>query len=479
MALLNYSAFASLDGYIADEQGDFSWAMPSPEAHTLANELMEPIGTCIYGRRMYEMMTYWDTPEAIDEGSGIEYDFAMTWRAADKIVYSRTLAEVSTARTRLEREFRPDDIRKLKAESTGDIEIGGPTLAAAALHAQKGALGTSYADIAAAAFAQRGISVRGLSRNQIASKVFAAQTTSDFPNLLSSVAGKVLRSAYGNFPNTWNKWAAAGSVSDFKIHPRLQLGSFNGLDTIAEGGEYTYGSLKEDYENAQAVTKGKAIALTRQMIVNDDIGAFNRRAALMGRAAARSVNVDAYTFLTSGSSAHGPTSADGGQYFNATAVTTAGGHANLTSSGTAISVASLGVGRAAMRKQKDKGVRETLNIEPAILLTSVAKEDLARQVITSEADPASSNSGVTNIYRNRFEVVSDPVIDGVNSGLSWYLFANPADVAGFEVVFLDGIQEPFVDETVDFDTDAMKFKVRLDYGVAIGDWRAGYKNVGA
>ena len=86
MALLNYSAFASLDGYIADEQGDFSWAMPSPEAHTLANELMEPIGTCIYGRRMYEMMTYWDTPEAIDEGSGIEYDFASppaTSRSAD------------------------------------------------------------------------------------------------------------------------------------------------------------------------------------------------------------------------------------------------------------------------------------------------------------------------------------------------------------------------------------------------------------
>lgn len=135
MALLNYSAFASLDGYIADEQGDFSWAMPSPEAHTLANELMEPIGTCIYGRRMYEMMTYWDSPEATAEGSGIEYDFAMTWRAADKIVYSRTLAEVATARTRLEREFRSDDILKLKAEATADIEIGGPTIAAAALHA--------------------------------------------------------------------------------------------------------------------------------------------------------------------------------------------------------------------------------------------------------------------------------------------------------------------------------------------------------
>ena len=135
MALLNYSAFASLDGYIVDEQGDFSWAMPSPEAHILANELMDPVGTCIYGRRMYEIMTYWDSPEAIDEGSGIEYDFAMKWRATDKIVYSRTLAEVSTPRTRLEREFRPDDIRKLKDEATGEIEIGGPTIAAAALRA--------------------------------------------------------------------------------------------------------------------------------------------------------------------------------------------------------------------------------------------------------------------------------------------------------------------------------------------------------
>lgn len=338
--------------------------------------------------------------------------------------------------------------------------------------------GMSLPDLAALALSHVGIVVRGLTRNQVASKVFASQTSSDFPQLMSNVAGKVLRAAYGNFPNTWNVWAAAGSVSDFKVHPRIQTGSFNNLDTIVEGGEYTYGSLKEDYENASAVTKGKAIALTRQMIVNDDLGAFNRRAQLMGRAAARSVNTDAYAYLTSGSSNHGPTSTDTGQYFNATAVTTAGGHANLTSSGTAMSIAAFGVGRVAMRKQKDKSLRETLNIEPKVLLTPVGKEDLAKELVVSTTDNSQSNSNKPNIYRNAFTVVSDPYLDGI-SATAWYLFANPADIAAFEVVFLDGVQEPFVDEMVDFDTDSMKFKVRLDYGVAIGDWRAGYKNVGA
>lgn len=338
--------------------------------------------------------------------------------------------------------------------------------------------GDTLSDLASKALVLSGVSVRGLSRDAIARKVLANMTSSDFPSLLSSTAGKVLRAAYGNFPNTWSMWAAKGSVSDFKIAPRIQIGSFNSLATIPEGGEYTYGSLAEEYENARAVTKGKALALTRQMIVNDDLGGFTRRAQLMGRAAARSVNTDVYTYLTSGGSNLGPTASDTGQYFNATAVTTAGGHANYTSSGTAISVASLGVGRVAMRKQKDKSLRETLNIEPAVLVVPVGKEDLARQVIVSETDPASSNSKVPNIYRNRFEVVSDPYLDGI-SATAWYLFSNPADVAPFEVVFLDGNETPFVDEAVDFDTDAMKFKVRLDYGVATGDWRGGYRNAGA
>jgi ATP-dependent protease ClpP protease subunit len=338
--------------------------------------------------------------------------------------------------------------------------------------------GKDLSAIAEKALNIAGISTTGLTRDGVARKVLAVHTSSDFPNLLSVTAGKVLRQAYDNFPDTWSTFAAAGSVSDFKVHPRIQLGSFGNLATIPEGSEYTYGTTAENYENASAVTKGRAIALTRQMIVNDDLGGFNRRAAIMGRSAKRTVNTDVYAFLTSGASNRGPTSIDTGQYFNATAATTAGGHANLTATGTAISVASLGVGRTLMRRQRDNTNTETLNIQPAVLVVPVGKEDLARELLASTTDFSSANANKPNIYRNAFTVVSDPYLDGI-SATAWYLFANPADVAAFEVVFLDGNQTPFVDDMIDFDTDAMKFKIRLDYGVAIGDWRGGYKNEGA
>jgi len=341
--------------------------------------------------------------------------------------------------------------------------------------------GMSLSGLAALAMGKVGISVKGMSSDAIARKVLASQTSSDFPQLLSNVAGKVLQAAYGAFPATWSSWARAGEVSDFKIHPRVQIGSFNNLDTIPEGGEYTYGALAESYENAQAGTKGKAIALTRQMIVNDDLGGFNRRAQLMGRAAARSVNSDVYTLLTGGSNNHGPTSADTGQYFNATATTTAGGHANLTDTGTAISTASIALGRKTMRIQKDQSNREVLNILPKFLVCSATKEDIAWAVLNSTSDVSQSNPGKKNYAYDvaKLMLVTDPFLDGINSATPWYLFADPADVAAFEVVFLDGNQTPFIDEAVDFDTDAMKFKVRLDYGVALGDWRAGYLNDGA
>ncbi len=339
--------------------------------------------------------------------------------------------------------------------------------------------GYSLADFAARALELSGQSTRGLTRDAVARKVLATHTSSDFPQLLSVTAGKVLRTAYDNFPNTWNLWAAAGQVSDFKVHPRIQLGSFGNLPTVPEGSEFTYGSLSEEVENAQAVTRGRAIALTRQMIVNDDLGGFARRAALMGRAAARSVNSDAYAFLTSGASNNGPTTADGGQYFNTTAPTATGnGHANLAGSGTVINVTNLGAARTAMRRQRDRSLSETLNIQPRVLLTPVGREDLAREIVTSTTKDGQANSNIPNVLRNQFEVVSDPFLDNI-SATAWYLMANPADIAAFEVVFLDGNQSPFVDEMIDFETDAMKFKVRLDYGVAPGDWRAAYRNPGA
>jgi len=130
MARLIYSAIASLDGYIEDEQGKFDWAVPDEEVHAFANELERPIGTYLYGRRMYETMVHWET-----DGSQAEVtrDYGEIWRAAEKVVYSRTLQKVSSQRTRIERQFDAAAIKRLKETSRSDITIGGPELAGQAI----------------------------------------------------------------------------------------------------------------------------------------------------------------------------------------------------------------------------------------------------------------------------------------------------------------------------------------------------------
>ena len=135
MARLIYTAITSLDGYVADEQGKFDWAEPDEEVHAFVNDLERSVGTHLLGRRMYEVMSYWDDPPMLDEQPPVIHDFAAIWRAADKVVFSRTLTAVSAPRTRLERDFDPEAICRLKASATRDIAIGGPELAARALAA--------------------------------------------------------------------------------------------------------------------------------------------------------------------------------------------------------------------------------------------------------------------------------------------------------------------------------------------------------
>ena len=135
MAKLIYSAIASLDGYVADEYGNFDWAVPDEEVHTFINDLDRPVGTYLYGRRMYETMAGWETDHTLADHSPLMRDFAGIWRAADKIVYSKTLEAVSTARTRIERDFDPEAVRQMKALAGRDLIVGGPELAAQAIGA--------------------------------------------------------------------------------------------------------------------------------------------------------------------------------------------------------------------------------------------------------------------------------------------------------------------------------------------------------
>jgi dihydrofolate reductase len=133
MAKLIYTAISSLDGYIADAEGNFDWSVPDQEVHRFVNDLERPIGTYLLGRRMYEVMRYWDSASTDNDEPSAGQEYAKIWQARDKIVYSKSLNRVSAGKTRIEREFQPEAIKHLKATATRDVSVGGPTLAAQAL----------------------------------------------------------------------------------------------------------------------------------------------------------------------------------------------------------------------------------------------------------------------------------------------------------------------------------------------------------
>ena len=135
MAKLIYSMLASLDGYSADESGNFDWAAPDEEVHAFVNDVERPIGTYLYGRRMYDVMAAWETLHLLPDQTPATLEFAAIWQGAEKIVYSTTLEGVASARTRIVRDFDPATLRRLKADATHDITVGGPGLAAQALQA--------------------------------------------------------------------------------------------------------------------------------------------------------------------------------------------------------------------------------------------------------------------------------------------------------------------------------------------------------
>lgn len=328
--------------------------------------------------------------------------------------------------------------------------------------------GQSLANLVAASFEVKGIRTAGMTKSELASKVLAAHSSSDFPYLLEDAINKTLTRGFESFPRIWNQIARVGSVSDFKSVKLLKLGSFSSLSAKPEGAEYTAGTLAEERETLTPSTKGKYIQLTREMVINDDLSAFSDMAMMLGQAAARTVNSDVLGVLTT----NGAT-ADGYNLFSTD-------HSNLTGTGTAISVASLSLGRKMMRVQTDPSGNEAANIMPSMLLVPVGKEDIAREVIMSVYNTDTTAQLKRNPIQDwgMLSVISDPLLDS-NSTTAWYLIADPAIRPLLEIRFLDGQQTPYVDSEEEFLTDSIRWKVRLDYGVGVNEWRSGYKNAGA
>ncbi|MBS1188915.1 MAG: peptidase [Rhodocyclaceae bacterium] len=330
--------------------------------------------------------------------------------------------------------------------------------------------GLSLMDMARECLAMAHIDVRGKSKMDVVAAAFTS--TGDFPLLLSSVAEKAMLKGYEEADETFQKWTNVGQLGDFKAGKRLDLNTFPSLDKVAEGAEYKYASVGERGETVQLATYGKLFAITRQAIINDDLDAFSKIPARMGRAAIRTVGDLVYAILTGN-----PNMADGVALFHAD-------HGNLLT-GAALSTASTDAMRVAMARQK-VGSEAALNIRLGYIIAPVSLEGAARVVANSEYEVgildatnklSNRNNTTPNSMRGLFEVISDARLDAASTA-AWYGSANPGMYDTIEVSYLDGIQTPTLEQQGGWAVDGVEFKVRLDAGVKALDFRTLAKNPG-
>ncbi|WP_375178049.1 ClpP-like prohead protease/major capsid protein fusion protein [Sphingobium yanoikuyae] len=292
------------------------------------------------------------------------------------------------------------------------------------------------------------------------------QTTGDFPILFENAIHRTLQAAYAITPDTWSRFAGIGSVTDFRPHTRYLRGSFGALDNVNEAGEFKNKPIPDlAKEQISATTKGNIINLSRQAIVNDDMQVFSGLAVDLGRAAKLTIEIDVYALLNSN-----PLMNDGLALFHAT-------HGNLAGAGAAPSVAAFDAIDVAMAQQKDVSGNEFLEIAPSVLLVPRGLRGAAITVNGSEYDPDAVNKlQKPNIVKGLFsDIVASPRL----TGTAYYAFADPQVAPAIEVVFLNGVTEPFTDSQEGWRVDGVEWKVRHDYGVGAVNWRSAYKQPGA
>jgi hypothetical protein len=301
-------------------------------------------------------------------------------------------------------------------------------------------------------------------------------TTGDFSSLFANVATKRLRNAYDENPGTYALWARRGpNAPDFKSINVVQLSGAPDLLQTNEHGEFKYGTMRDGAETYAVVTYGRIVSLTRQAIINDDLRAFDRLVTAYGFASRRLENRLVYSQLTANANL-----SDGGALFNSTAVTTAGGHANLgTGAGSALQLSSLITARAAMRAQK--GLQgEELSLAPSFLIVPGALEQTAYQLTSNQYMPATPSN--VNEFRTGGRTALEPVVEPVldaNSATAWYLSATTSQVDTVEYCYLDGAEGPVIESDVGFETDGVSYKCRLDFGAKAIDFRGLYRANGA
>lgn len=301
----------------------------------------------------------------------------------------------------------------------------------------------------------------GYDRNEIIKR---AMSTSDFPVLLGNVANRVLSQAYDEEMGTFDAWTTPVDVADFKTRTEVSLDRFGGrLRKLTEGGEKKNKETTESAEQWRLFSYGEKIRITREMLINDDLGAFEGIILGFGQMAKRTANGQVYDLLQNKGDFANYVMGDTKAIFHTD-------HANYTATGTALGTDSLTAARTLVRRQKDKS-GTALNITPKYMIVSPEKETLARQLITSEAALGQTNPGIINPFRNSMEII----VESELSAAAWYLAAARRTL---KVGYLQGTnRRPIVNEK-SRDLSGVEYECVFDFGVFAEDFRGLYKNNG-
>jgi hypothetical protein len=318
-------------------------------------------------------------------------------------------------------------------------------------------------EMAAQSLEAQGVRTRGMSQLELATR--AMHTSSDFPAIMANVMNKRLRETYVAAQPTYRQWARrAPNAPDFKQIQVTQLGAMPDLKKLADGKDIEYGTASDGKEVYSVLTYARGLVFSRAMLINDDLRAFDRAASGFAASAARLENRLVYGQLIDN-----PTLGDGVALFHAS-------HNNL-GTGAALDAAALKAGRAAIRKQKGLA-KEELNLSPSFLLVGSDNEQLAYQYTSSNYVPAKPSD--VNEFRAGGRTALTPIVDSVlDVATAYYMLADSSQVDTVEYCYLDGSEGVFIDSAMDFDSDGMKVKARLDFAAKAIDFRGTWKNPGA
>lgn len=324
-------------------------------------------------------------------------------------------------------------------------------------------VGMPLAELARASLLHRGIGIAGMDRMGIVGLAFT-HSSSDFGNILRDIAHKSMLRGYEAAEETFEKWVSKGILTDFKPTKRVDITAFPDLSEVKEGAEYTYGTMGDRGESIVMATYGKLFSITRQTIINDDLSVLEKIPMAMGQAAIRTLGNLVYNVL-----GNNPKMSDGKALFHAD-------HGNLLSPAAALSVGRIDQALSAMQLQQEGDA--ILNIRPKYMLVPVALSSTANALATAPFDPTVPNAQIPNPLKGRFEVIADARLDK-QSKVNSYFVADREIHDTIEVSYLDGNEQPYLEEMQGFTVDGATFKVRMDAGVAPMSWRTISKVLGA